>query len=772
MMLPTNFRLSWYTALFIVLILLLTLSCQSRIQPSDTKGPMAISTNATAAQRQFVSIFAANSTAIAKFSAATATSPETNGMEVTLMPFSSPSGKNSALLSYEVNLPAEFDWGPTGGQLPGLSGGLATIDTCSRELAGIDCWSVRVGWRKDGSSEIIAYLPIEQQPPGIWLLPPVTGNRTDGSVVLASGAFDWNTQLGKYTKVDIYVEMNGIDMKNGVIKVDIDGTTAFTFNRVVQRLQPKLMIDTVKFGVFYKHQLPRSLKQPGAVEFIQLQGLELFTSEGPFPPPPPSPPSPPPPFPPPPPPSPPPPAPPPPNPPPPPSPPPPPPPTPPVNDQKCTAIVNMEYRPGDGELLQVQAKTPGACCDICFADQRCYVWTYYPEKQTCHLKSNAGLDTQPSAVPAVSGGVKVLNTAQYTSLAMYCSAAERNKSPSAPAGMPLSLSTTSTTMGNSIKGGASPLGLEGATFVDLTEAQRQRVESLVAAVTTSDVDIDYGHADQLENGSGYSFGRGGVFTTESREGIKLLKEYVALRPSSPLKRYVEILTEYRLKTEKQEAEEESNEGSSASSFFPVLYALNGFVEAVRSAAVNDRAQFKKLQDKYFHQLYFRKAMQWARGAGIKLPITKAQIYDAMIFQGEGLRKPTSIDWIFIAANNALRGTPSSSTVNELKWLFAFLEARKQLLIDDSQHKWADALKSVGIYEKLLGYGNISLEGPIYVQLTTSGLGWSVGDVFYGPYDLPPLPTYTRQVPVGDVGADDDVGSVGVGGIGTHTQAIL
>jgi len=60
---------------------------------------------------------------------------------------------NTMLLSYEVAIENAFDWGK-GGKLPGLRGGLVSHGCSGSEKSdGKECFSARLGWRKDGDGE-------------------------------------------------------------------------------------------------------------------------------------------------------------------------------------------------------------------------------------------------------------------------------------------------------------------------------------------------------------------------------------------------------------------------------------------------------------------------------------------------------------------------------------------------------------------------------------------------------------------------------------------
>ena len=81
-------------------------------------------------------------------------SHDTGGAQFyTLWNASDGSSFNTMMVTYEVAFAAGFDW-VKGGKLPGLRGGLNSSG-CSggNESNGLDCFSSRLMWRKDGAGE-------------------------------------------------------------------------------------------------------------------------------------------------------------------------------------------------------------------------------------------------------------------------------------------------------------------------------------------------------------------------------------------------------------------------------------------------------------------------------------------------------------------------------------------------------------------------------------------------------------------------------------------
>ncbi|KAF8906530.1 polysaccharide lyase family 14 protein [Gymnopilus junonius] len=148
---------------------------------------------------------------------------------------------NSMMVSYELAFDSGFDW-VKGGKLPGLRGGLNSTG-CSggNKATGLDCFSSRLMWRKDGEGEIYAYIPT---PNNLCSEKSVICN-SDFGVSVQRGSFTFAS--GQWMRLTLLVQLNNPpDVANGYL--------ALYFNDVLAVSQSKLQIraaDSVAANGFY-----------------------------------------------------------------------------------------------------------------------------------------------------------------------------------------------------------------------------------------------------------------------------------------------------------------------------------------------------------------------------------------------------------------------------------------------------------------------------------------------------------------------------------------
>lgn len=556
-----------------------------------------------------------------KFTPALGGRSDVNGVDASLIP-ATPTGEigTFALLSYEVQLPYNFDWGE-GGALPGVANGFASA--CSAETAGIDCWSIRLGWRSDGLGEVLAHIPAGAQSDSFWSIPPLTGNRSEGTVAIASGSFDWSRYLGKWTKIEVLVDLNTPGIQDGILKVRIDGQMVVEIFDIVHRLDVNVLISAYWLSAQYRQGVPATVQTPS---YIMLRGLSLLGGYDP---------------------------------------------PPPKAVRKCTVQRGLDFNGAD--IVSISVPTVGDCCSACIAEPRCARWSYISSGKTCYLKPETGWTAR--RVLGVISGIVVSNN-------------DGNLQP------PPSVPTP------------TPTPNEGLATLD--GDQKRRAEQLTSIFENADINPKYGWCDDIGDGRGFTFGRIG-FNTGSGSGLELIEEYTRRKASNPLAKYLRNLRNSRSSTS----------------------GLSGFCEAVAKAA--DDPVFRQVQDDKNDEMYYLPALKWVQKYGIKYPITIAQVYDAMIMHGEGLGDPVSIDYIFLATNKALGGSPATG-VDEIQWLYKFLEVRGRMLKSNGW-TWAQATKRLELFELLVDSKNYELGGPIYVGLQKKGSGWEVDDAYYGRFIL-------------------------------------
>ncbi|HWN09691.1 MAG TPA: chitosanase [Pyrinomonadaceae bacterium] len=116
--------------------------------------------------------------------------------------------------------------------------------------------------------------------------------------------------------------------------------------------------------------------------------------------------------------------------------------------------------------------------------------------------------------------------------------------------------------------------------------------------------------------------------------------------------------------------------------------LQPYAELVGSTPLTDDANFKnllrnagkqdslmrKVQDRFFDEIYFRPAMKWADQNKFTLPLSALVIYDSFIHSG-------SILWVI---RNKFPESPPASNGNEKAWISAYVNARNNWLASHSR----------------------------------------------------------------------------------------
>ncbi|OZJ06433.1 hypothetical protein BZG36_00553 [Bifiguratus adelaidae] len=151
----------------------------------------------------------------------------------------------AAYIEYQVLFAPHFQW-VKGGKLPGLW--MGTLE-CSGGNKALDCASVRLMWRANGQGETYLYVPRDQQDAELLSMPPKTVADTVYGISLARGA--WYFKQGDWTRMGIYVKMNDVGQKNGLLKVWCDDVLVTTFDRMVWRTSEELGVDGIMFDTFF-----------------------------------------------------------------------------------------------------------------------------------------------------------------------------------------------------------------------------------------------------------------------------------------------------------------------------------------------------------------------------------------------------------------------------------------------------------------------------------------------------------------------------------------
>jgi chitosanase len=232
----------------------------------------------------------------------------------------------------------------------------------------------------------------------------------------------------------------------------------------------------------------------------------------------------------------------------------------------------------------------------------------------------------------------------------------------------------------------------------LTAQQKSRAEGLTSLFENGTPVLQYAYAEQLHDGRGVTAGRAG-FTTGTDDAAMVVEKYTAQVKDNPLAKYLPRLKQLSA------LPEDSKERAS-------VKGLEGFEKAWAAAAKDPK--FNAAQDAVVDQLYYRPSQKHADQLGLKTPLARAQLYDAIIQHGDG-SDPDGLPALIQRTNKAVGGSPAQG-VDEKKWAAAFLAERRKDLshaYDASTRKeWAGSVDRVGVYEDLVKAGNWDLKGPI------------------------------------------------------------
>ncbi|MFH8384593.1 chitosanase [Kitasatospora sp. NPDC018058] len=239
----------------------------------------------------------------------------------------------------------------------------------------------------------------------------------------------------------------------------------------------------------------------------------------------------------------------------------------------------------------------------------------------------------------------------------------------------------------------------------LTPDQRRRADQLISVFENSTTEIQYGYAENIDDGRGVTAGRAG-FTTNDGDALKVVRAYTAVSPDNPLARFI------------PELERLAAAGSGDTGGLPESEYIAAWKQAAQDPA------FRQVQDDQVDQRYFAPAMNQADQLGLTTALARAELYDASIQHGNGSEYdalPALID-----RTNVKVGTPSAA--GERAWLDAFFDVR----IDDLNNpansstadEWRKSVDRVECLRRIAASGNYDLDGPF--SITAFGSGYTIG----------------------------------------------
>ena len=240
--------------------------------------------------------------------------------------------------------------------------------------------------------------------------------------------------------------------------------------------------------------------------------------------------------------------------------------------------------------------------------------------------------------------------------------------------------------------------------VTLEPEQKNRAEQLISLSENSTLEIQYGFAENLDDGRGITAGRAG-FTSGTRDMYLVVKEYTAQVPNNTLASFLPRLEELSIEFENN-------------NFSPIgdTTGLEGLAEAW--SALGEDHNFRAVQDEIVDVLYYRPAMIPATTLGLNLPLSLAVFYDTIIQHGGGF-DPDGLDALIERTNEALGGQTPATGIDEKIWLNKFLEIRRENLQNPDNSKtqevWKESVGRVDVFAALAAAGNYQLSLPIEVN---------------------------------------------------------
>lgn len=222
----------------------------------------------------------------------------------------------------------------------------------------------------------------------------------------------------------------------------------------------------------------------------------------------------------------------------------------------------------------------------------------------------------------------------------------------------------------------------------LLDPQRRRVaDAVISTFENSTVDLPYAQAQRLGDGRGITAGRAG-FTSGTHDLLLVVRRYEeSAGGATPLTRFVRPL----------ERIDAAGGGSSTR-------GLDGFEDVWRSTSQTD-PRLDQAQDAIYDDLYFRPAMDLARGAGQVTGLGQLVVLDTAVQHGRG--GPDGLQALI---------TETGAQPDPATWLGRFLEVRRAHLQDPANEEttevWRESIPRVDTLETLLRERRFDLDTPL------------------------------------------------------------
>jgi len=235
---------------------------------------------------------------------------------------------------------------------------------------------------------------------------------------------------------------------------------------------------------------------------------------------------------------------------------------------------------------------------------------------------------------------------------------------------------------------------ESSTVV-FTDEQRVLADQIISVFENNTPEIDYGYAENLNDGRGITAGRAG-FTSATGDMLMVVERYTERVPGNPLAVYLPRLRELAA-------------GESGS-----IEGLENLEAAWQTAA--EDSIFREVQDGVVDEEYYLPAVEHAEELGLSFPLSLLNLYDACLQHGDG-DDPDGLPAIISRATARVCGTPAG-IIDESDWLKAFMDIRRSVLLNasdpETREAWAESVGRVDALIAIFESGNVKLIPPITI----------------------------------------------------------
>jgi chitosanase len=230
--------------------------------------------------------------------------------------------------------------------------------------------------------------------------------------------------------------------------------------------------------------------------------------------------------------------------------------------------------------------------------------------------------------------------------------------------------------------------ISGEVTIDIA---RNVILSLTCIAENDTTGFVFNYAENIHDGRGITFGIIG-FTSGTYDGTMLLKRIQKISPTHYLCSYIPAFERIDKLHEDGKVDD--------------LTGLDNFIKDFNKYG-ND-AVVKKAQLELLDELYWNPAMKIASDYGLKLNITKGQMYDASVRHG-----PDGAEEIAVRTTKALGGSPKTGK-DEIEWLKRYFIERKKYY--DEEDGETGTIERIDVmYQGILDSGNNMMIPPFSVR---------------------------------------------------------